>query len=140
MKYIITPNTTKEELIRKGFIGYMEEEYEDMLKPYEVDDTILIDSFIPNEKQYFETKEYHHSGYDTEPYQFLFTVAYLDEKYIPETYWNEYCIEKIEIADDKVWFVCNHYDHFDKTDRDKWGIHTRSPIKLDASRCIRLLV
>ena len=140
MKYIITPNTTKEELIEKGFIGYTEEEYADMLKPYEVNDTDLINAFIPTASQYFDTKEYHHCEYDTEPYQFLFVVSYLDDKYIPEVYWNDYRVEKIEVADNKIWFICNHYDHFDKTDNDKWGIHTRSPIKLDASRCIRLLL
>jgi len=94
MIYTIKPNTTKEELIEKGFVDYTEEEYAGMLQPYSIDT---------------DETNYTYLSSIGKAINCLACVTYLNDDY-NDNYANDYYITKIEKRAGLVFFFAEYVD------------------------------
>lgn len=94
MIYAIKPNTTKEELIEKGFVDYNDEEYAEMLRPFPINT---------------DETNYMYLSSIGKVINCLACVAYLNDRY-DNNYSNEYYITKIEERDGIIYFFAEYID------------------------------
>ena len=93
MIYTIKPNTTKEELISKGFVDYEDEDYEEMLESYTIDtDELSYSRYMPT----------------GEVVNFLCWVAYLEDRYEEDVYSNDYIITKVEEINGNLYLFAEY--------------------------------